>query len=121
MITFTQFKIGIIAVCLLAITIVWAPVADAAPKPSDTTGKSDLNRDGVVNYDDIVIFASRILGDNIDTVDWCAFYNGISGTDELYGRTPDFYVRHYNLLLGVINTEFVCDLSDVNNDELGHD
>jgi DNA-binding beta-propeller fold protein YncE len=117
MIKFSQFKIGIFTFSLLAVALIWAPVVDAAPKePSDTTGKSDMNRDGVVDYADIVLFSTKVLAQSVDTVDWCAFYNAIGGTEDVYGRTPEFYVRHYSLLLPVINTKFGCDLSDVNKD-----
>ena len=116
MINFIRLKIGITSFILMAAICLWAPLTEAAKPPPNSIGKSDMNRDGFVDYDDIVIFADKVLRQNIDTVDWCAFYNGISGTDELFGRNPKFYLRHYSQLLGVINTEFGCDLSDINKD-----
>ena len=116
MITFSRFKIGIITIALLATAMMWAPVADAAPKPSDTTGKSDLNRDGVVNYDDLVIFSSDYLGQNVETVDWCGFWEASSLEADLYGRPPSFYIKHFSVLLTFINNHFGCDRSDLNHD-----
>jgi len=115
MITFAQFKIGLITASLLAAALVWAPVAYAAPKPADTIGKSDLNRDGIVNYDDLVIFSTDYLGQNVETVDWCAFLDATSLEDELYGRSPDFYTKHFSQLLSFINNT-ICERSDLNDD-----
>jgi hypothetical protein len=113
-----HFKVGLIAVSLLFAAMAWAPFADAAPKgkPSETTERSDLNNDGIVDYDDLVIFSSEYLEDNVETVDWCAFVEATRLDDTLYGRKPDFYIKHFNQLLGFISSRFGCDLSDLNND-----
>jgi len=116
MITFTQFKIGLITISLLAAAVVWAPVADAAPKPPGIAGKSDLNRDGTVDYADLVIFSSTYLEQNVETVDWCAFWEASSLEDDLYGRPPSFYIKHFSVLLTFINNHFGCDRSDLNKD-----
>jgi hypothetical protein len=116
MITFNRIKIGFITVFLLAAASAWAPVGEAAPKPPSSTGKSDLNRDGIVNYDDLVIFSSDYLGQNVETVDWCAFWEATGLEDDVYGRPPSFYNKHFSELLGFINTNFGCDLSDLNKD-----
>lgn len=116
MINFAHFKIGLITISLLAAALVWAPLADAAPKTSPTNGKSDLNRDGIVDYNDLVIFSSNYLGRNVETVDWCAFWEGTSLEDELYGRQPGFYIKHFSALLTFINNNFGCDRSDLNKD-----
>ncbi len=93
------------------------PFADAAPKPSGTTGKSDLNRDGTVDYADLVIFSTNYLGQNAETIDWCAFYKATGLEDELYGRPPSFYLKHFSQLLNFINGTY-CDRSDMNKDGL---
>jgi DNA-binding beta-propeller fold protein YncE len=116
MIIFNRFKIGLIAVSLLVAALAWAPLVDAAPKPPSTTGKSDLNRDGVVNYDDLVIFSSDYLGQNVETVDWCAFWEGTSLEADLYGRPPSFYIKHFSALITFINNNYGCDRSDLNMD-----
>ena len=120
---FSKIKIGVITISLLAAALMWAPLADAAPKdkPTDTTGKSDLNNDGTVDYDDLVIFSSDYLGENVETVDWCAFYAATSLKDTLYGRRPSYYTRNFSELLSFINTTLcntaeIGDVSDLNED-----
>ncbi len=115
--TLARFKYGVLAVSLLIAGLVWTPFVDAAPKPSDTLGKSDLNKDGTVNYDDLVIFSTDYLGQNVETVDWCAFVDATSQEAELYGRTPDYYTKHFGELLLFVNTYYSCgERSDLNND-----
>jgi hypothetical protein len=118
MITFSRFKIGLFTLSLLVTALAWAPLVDAAPKSPSTTGKSDLNRDGIVNYDDLVIFSADYLGQNVETVDWCAFWEGTSLEADLYGRPPAFYIKHFSLLLAYVNTRFGCDRSDLNKDQI---
>jgi DNA-binding beta-propeller fold protein YncE len=110
MINLARFKIGIITISLLAAALVWMPLADAG------TGKSDLNKDRTVNYDDLVIFSSEYLEQNVEAVDWCAFWEASSLEDALYGRPPSFYIKHFSELLSFINNHFGCDLSDLNKD-----
>ena len=113
-----HFKVGLIAISLLCGAMAWAPFADAAPKtdPPGSTGKSDLNRDGVVDYDDLVIFSSNYLGQSVESVDWCAFWEATSLEDDLYGKPPSFYIKHFSVLLSFINNHFGCDRSDLNKD-----
>ena len=117
MINFSPFKIGIITIILLAAALVWTPVVDAAPKPPDTLGRSDLNNDGTVDYADLVIFSTDYLAQNVETVDWCAFWEASSLEALLYGRQPSYYVKHFSGLLSFINNHFGCDLSDLNKDD----
>jgi len=114
-----RFKYGVLAFSLLIAAVVCVPLADAAPKdkPSDTTDNSDLNRDKVVDYDDLVIFSTDYLGQDVTTVDWCAFYDATSGTDLLYDRDPTYYTKHFNELLLYIN-DSMCQLSDMNGDKV---
>ena len=119
MITFTRFKIGIVTISLLAAALVWAPLVDAAPKvkPIDPTDNSDLNKDKTVDYADLVIFSSDFLGQSVDTVDWCAFVDATTLEDELYGRPPDYYTKHFGELLLFINSYYSCgERSDLNKD-----
>ena len=119
MIKFSRFKIGIIVVALLAFTTVWAPDVDAASKKdNNSTEYSDMNNDGIVDYNDLVLFSTEYLGQSVDTVDWCDFYYAVTNlTDDVYGRTPGYYQKHFTQLLGFINTEY-CELSDLNDDRL---
>jgi hypothetical protein len=112
----SRFKIGFFASSLLCAVLASAPVA--AAKPVKATDKSDLNGDLVVDTDDLVIFSSRYLELDWETVDWCAFWEATAREDELYARAPEFYLKHFSKLLGFINIHFSCDLSDLNRDEV---
>jgi hypothetical protein len=117
--TFSRFKIGSITVSLLVAALLWVPIADAAPGHKATAkDKSDLNKDHVVDNADLVIFSTRYLNMDWETVDWCAFYEATSGEGDLYGRDASYYPRHFPTLLAYINTAFSCDLSDLNNDQV---
>jgi hypothetical protein len=114
-----RFKKGVLAGSLLIAVMVCAPFADAAPKePSDTTSRSDLNSDGIVNYADLVIFSTSYLEQDVDSVAWCTFYDATLLKGMLYGRKSDFYVKHFSELLRFISYEFDCDLSDLNRDTM---
>ena len=106
MIIFSRFKIGLITVSLLVSALAWAPVAEPAPKvkPSDPTDNSDLNSDGVVNSEDLMIFSSSYLGLDWESVDWCAFRAATSGTDKLYDRQPGYYQKHFGRLLSFVGS-----------------
>ena len=110
-----QIKMGFLACVIMVAAGVWAPVSDAAPKNSKTSDKSDLNQDGLVNYYDLVIFSTDYLGQDVESVDWCAFYTATGGTELVYGREPDFYTRHFSDLLHYINLS-MCQFSDMNGD-----
>ena len=115
MLSFNQIKIGIIAISLAIAAMVWAPITDAAPKDKpNTTDNSDLNNDQSVDYADLIIFSTEYLGQSVDTVDWCAFYAATSGDDDLYGRPPSYYTKHFSQLLTFINDD-LCNLGDVSD------
>ena len=109
MITFTQFKIGIITICLLAGAILWAPVTDAAPKPSDTLGKSDLNSDGIVDLLDVELFSTNYLQQAVFHVDWCLFYESTIAGLDFDGKSTAYYLKHFKPLLAFIYEDFDCD------------
>ena len=116
-----RFNYGVLAVSLLIAGLVWTPLADAAPKdkPTDPTDNSDLNNDKTVNYDDLVIFSSDYLGQSVESVVWCDFLYATSLTDELYGRPPDYYTKHFGELLSFTSDFFGCgDRSDLNGDRI---
>lgn len=113
-----RLKYGIMALSILIAGVIWVTIVEAAPKQKtpETVGRSDLNRDGVVDYADLVIFSTDYLGETTDTVDWCAFSEATALQDTLYDRQPSFYTKHFGALLSFINTHFGCDRSDLNND-----
>ena len=68
--------------------MVYVPVVSAAPDstPPTATNKSDLNRDGIIDYDDLVLFSSEYLEQDVETIDWCAFYREIGRGRVLHNR-----------------------------------
>jgi hypothetical protein len=114
MINFSRFRIGIITASLLVAAMVLAPVAVAAPKG---VSKSDLNKDGVVDYSDLVLFSSSYLEQDVTTIDWCAFVEATELEDPLYGRDPSYYTKNFSELLAFTYDYFGCgERSDVNAD-----
>ncbi len=105
-----HFKVGLIVLGLLCAAMAWAPIAHAKPvKKPEISDKSDLNQDQVVDIEDLVIFSSKYLELNWETVDWCAFYEAVSIEGTYAGRSTDFYRRHFGILLGFIYDYFDCD------------
>jgi hypothetical protein len=104
-----------IALLLLMISM---PLAQAGH-----TEKSDLNGDGAVDTQDIELFASRYLGQDWLTVDWCAFYESSITNPKYFRQVVSDKVEHYQLLLNLIAETFECnvvspsgDKSDLNSD-----
>jgi len=73
-----------------------------------TGDKSDLNDDGVVDLDDLVIFSTNYLERYWESVDWCVFYGSTLAGAEFEGRSTAYYLRHFTLLLTFINDHFEC-------------
>ena len=116
-----RFKYGVLALSLLIAAVVWTPFADAAPKnkPPKSSDISDLNDDGNVDYTDLVIFSSNYLGQNVETMDWCAFLDATTLEGDLYGRPPDYYINSFGDLLTFMRSNFDCaERSDLNNDSI---
>lgn len=96
-----------------------ASYAVAAPKDKGTTVQtddSDLNLDGVVDAADLGLFSTEYLKEDVGTVDWCAFWLATHDEERLYKRQPDFYLKHFNDLMGFMYNEYACDGSDFNFD-----
>ena len=109
MIKFSRFKIGIFTISLLAVALIWAPVVDAAPKPSDTLGKSDLNHDGIVDLLDVELFSTNYLQQAIFHVDWCLFYESTIAGLDYNGKSTSYYLKHFKPLLAFIYQDFDCE------------
>ena len=98
-----------ILLCTLA---VWPAVADAGPKkdkPTVSADNSDLNGDGNVDYDDLVIFSSKYLEQNIDELDWCEVYQAVALGKRVYGKLTTYYQKHFKTLLGIVNDLYGCE------------
>ena len=98
--------------------LVWVPLAPAA-----FVERSDLNGDGAVDIQDIVVFASRYLGQDWQTVDWCAFYESSVTNPKYFRQVTSDKIEHFTLLLNLIASTYECtviaptgDKSDLNGD-----
>ena len=105
-----SFKIGLVTTSLLVAALMWAPNADAEHKDfSKMVDKSDLNTDGLVDVEDLVLFSTNYLESNWETVDWCLFYNNTITHQDFNGRSTDYYLKHFRLLLTFIRDFAACD------------
>ena len=69
-------------------------VSDVDPKkdkPVASNDNSDLNNDGLADYDDMVIFSSKYLEQNIEDVDWCEVYEAVALGERAYGKLTTYY------------------------------
>jgi sugar lactone lactonase YvrE len=109
---------------LVLMMLTWSPMTQADPtkeRPLESIEKSDLNKDGVVDGDDLLILGSRYLKNHKSVIDWCGFYDAtVSGLNfdskakkgkknPRKGKPTKFYKKHFKLMLTFINDEFVCD------------
>jgi hypothetical protein len=70
--------------------------------------KSDLDDNGVVDLQDLIIFSTNYLEQNWTNVDWCLFYENTLAGQPFDGRSTDYYLLHFVELLSFINIEFEC-------------
>ena len=89
MLSFLRINSEILVLGLLT-ALLWAPGTMAAPAEN-----SDLNGDGVVNYDDLTLFSSRYLEQDVSDVDWCAFIEAANRNEMLYGKEGSYYLKHF--------------------------
>ena len=80
----------------------------ALAEKASTTGKSDLNGDGVVDLEDLVIFSTIHLETSWENVDWCLFHGATLAGADYDGRPTGYYLRHFGELLDFINSHFNC-------------
>ena len=85
--------------------------------------KSDLDGNGVVDVQDIEIFAGRYLGQDASTVDWCVFYESSITNPKYFRQIVSDKLSSYQLLLNLIAETYECgvvaptgDKSDLNSD-----
>lgn len=71
--------------------------------------KSDLNSDQIVNYDDLVLFSTKYLRQNSETIDWCQFYDDTTAGNEFEGNSTKYYKKNFTQLLSFINNYYACD------------
>ena len=73
-----------------------------------TDDKSDLDGDGDVDFDDLVIFSTNYLEKPWDLVDWCVFHGSVVSGADYEGKSTRYYQQHFTLLLEFINDHFGC-------------
>jgi hypothetical protein len=114
MLSLFKYRPGVLTLGLLLVLLAWAPGTMAAPAEN-----SDLNGDGLVNYDDLALFSSRYLEQDVSTIDWCAFIEAANQGGVLYGRPASYYPKHFAELLDFASDYSGCgDRSDLNNDHM---
>ena len=68
---------------------------DSRPRPAQASkDKSDLNRDGVVDLDDLILFSQNQPGLDWTDVNWCQYIEGHSKQGQRYAQLFDF-IRAY--------------------------
>jgi len=70
--------------------------------------KSDLNNDGMVDLDDLILFSTNYLEQNWLNVDWCVFHGATLAGADFDGKTTRYYQQHFAALLAFINDYFSC-------------
>lgn len=73
-----------------------------------TGDKSDVDGDGDVDLDDVVMFSTIYLERHWESVDWCVFHGSTLAGVEFEGRSTRYFLQHFTLLLTFINTYFEC-------------
>jgi hypothetical protein len=75
-------------------------------RPAWAAHKSDQNRDGVVDLQDVILFAEKELGQDWQTVDWCQW---------IESGDPHIDKKHLADLLAFIAEYFACDAPAIVN------
>jgi hypothetical protein len=101
----------------LLLWLAWAPLALA------NFDKSDLNGDGIVDQQDLEIFASLHFEEDFDSIDWCAFYESSMLNEKYFRRIVRDRIDYYESLMSYIASAYGCDVivpggdkSDLNGD-----
>lgn len=117
-------RIPVFLPMLMLVALMWIPDSRAASNGIEPYEKSDLNKDSVVDSNDLKLFADKYLLRASTEVDWCGFHDAVlagidfagqpqkgeSNSDKLMtGQSAEFYQKHFRLLLTFINEESACD------------
>jgi DNA-binding beta-propeller fold protein YncE len=79
---------------------------------------SDLNEDGTVDQDDLILFSTNYLETNWASVDWCVFHGAVLAGVDYDGKSTSYYLEHFVDLLDFINVHFVCGGTEPPSDNL---
>ena len=85
-----------------------AETKQCATVTTTSNDKSDLDLDGDVDLDDLVIFSANYLGRSWETVDWCVFHGSTLAGADFEGQSTKYYQRFFTSLLAFINDYFAC-------------
>ena len=103
--------------------VVFAFLAAGQAVAAPTTDKSDMNGDGIVDQQDLEIFASLHFEEDFDSIDWCAFYESSMLNEKYFRRVVGDRIEYYEALLSYIASAYGCeviqpeaDKSDLNDD-----
>jgi sugar lactone lactonase YvrE len=127
----TTLTLGLFSVLLSL--MVFSPLTRAEPENEQallSIEKSDLNGDGLVDGDDLLILGSRFLKNHKSVIDWCGFYDAtVSGTNfdarakkgdkkSKKGKPTKYFRKHFKLMLTFINDEYACDADPEDDPDL---
>lgn len=114
--------------------LVWNPAVQASHDGGDQVEsyeKSDMNKDGAVEAQDLAIFSSRFLLSDWSEVAWCDFYDAtLAGLDFdsqpkkedanklTNGQSAEYYKKHFKRLLIYINDDFYCGIDPRSDPEM---
>jgi hypothetical protein len=68
------------------------------PRAAQADHLSDLNKDGVVDLEDLILFSQKVLGEDWSTVDWCG-----------WAQDPGKHKKHAKSLIEFVRGYFQCD------------
>jgi hypothetical protein len=92
----SQARIRLIASLLLSLLLA-LPCIGAFPSPARAVDLSDLNRDGEIGLEDLMIFSNRYVKQDWQAVDWCVWL-----------EVPHKQDPHFPSLLNFIWNHFQC-------------
>ena len=115
--TKNTLRAGLIPGLLIAV-LAGLPLVSAAE-----ISRSDVNRDGMVDSQDLDAFASTYLEQDWETVDWCTFYGSTAVNPKYFRKVTSDNSTRYRDLMTYIAATYDCkavtqsgDKSDLNGD-----
>lgn len=121
-----SFNTSFLIIALIFVTLPWVPASRAsgdAQPVSVSVEKSDLNGDLIVDLSDLMIFSSKYVQMDWAEFDWCGFrdateagleFDGSSKKSEfIKDKPPEYYAKHFSLLLAWVNEYFACDVEPI--------
>jgi sugar lactone lactonase YvrE len=79
--------------------------------------KSDLNGDGVVDQQDLEMFASLHFEEDFDSIDWCHFYESTMLNEKYFRRIVKDMPDYYESLLEYVAWAYGCEIVNPSTDK----